>query len=559
MRLLSIKFLITIVLTGVIGVGCKKMEPVINDYRDIQEVEKQLEKFVPVEISADLSQLQPGDRKALKKLVEAAKIMDEIFLRQVYHKNVAIRTELKSGSNKDYGVLLKYFTIMFGPFDRLEGDAPFINLQETKPAGANFYPPDLSKEEFNEWLKNHPEDDSLFTSNFTIIERHGKELKAVPYSQAYRVFLEEAAMFLREAADFTENPSLKKYLNSRAEAFLSNDYFQSDMDWMDLHDHDLEVVIGPYEVYEDKLFGYKAAFTAFITLVDKGDSEKLRLLANYLNDLERRLPIPDEYKNFERGSSSPIMVVNELYTGGDTKAGVQTAAFNLPNDERVREAKGSKKVMLKNVIQAKYEKIAIPIMQRVLSEKDLAKTSADAFFYHILLHEMVHGIGPGKIVKNGKETTVNKELKETYSTLEEAKADVVGLYQFPYLIEKGVFDKELADKIYASFVGGIFRSVRFGIEEAHGGANVITLNYLMEKGGVDYDASSGRFVVNDNKIAEAVKSLSHDILMIQAHGDYEAAKAFIQKYRYISPELEQALARLSDVPVDIWPMYGVEN
>ena len=552
-------FLLLIIITGVIGVGCKKPETVIKDYRDIQHVHQQLDKFVPVEIAADLSQLSKGDRQALSKLVDAAKIMDEIFLRQVYHKNVVIQEELKQGKNPDYAVLLKYFTLNFGPFDRLDGDAPFINLNEEKPEGANYYPVDMTREEFEQWLAEHPGDDSLFTTTFTVIRREGDKLVAIPYSQAYRVFLEPAARLLKEAAQLTDNPSLQKYLNSRAEAFLSNDYFQSDMDWMDLHDHDLEVVIGPYEVYEDKLFGYKAAFTAFITLVDREESEKLKQLGNYLNDLERRLPIPDKYKNFERGASSPIMVVNEIFTGGDTRAGVQTAAFNLPNDERVREAKGSKKVMLKNVIRAKYENIAVPIMKRVLAEEDVARTAFEAFFNHILLHEMVHGIGPGKITINGKTTTVSKELKETYSTLEEAKADVVGLYQFHYLIDKGVFEKDLADKVYASFVGGIFRSVRFGIGEAHGGANVITLNYLMEKGGVEYDDASERFRVNYGRMEQAVRDLSRDILMIQARGDYQAAKAFIAKYRYLSPELQTALDKLSDVPVDIRPMYAVEE
>ncbi len=547
------------ILTGVGWMGCKKATPVITDYRAVTEVQQQLDKFVPVEISADISQLSSGDRQALGKLLEAAKIIDEIFLRQVYHKNVAIREELKHGSNPDYATLLKYFNLNFGPFDRLEGDKPFINLNELKPEGANFYPVDMTRKEFEQWLKSHEADDSLFTATFTLIRRQGDKLVAIPYSQAYKVFLEPAAQYLKEAAQLTDNTSLKKYLNSRAQAFLSNDYFQSDMDWMDLHDHDLEVVIGPYEVYEDRMFNYKASFTAFITLVDRGDSKKLKQLANYLNDLEERLPIPDKYKNFNRGASSPIVVVNELFTAGDTKAGVQTAAFNLPNDERVREAKGSKKVMLKNVIRAKYENIAIPIMRRVLSEKDIERTAFDAFFYHILLHEMSHGIGPGKIVKDGHQTTVSKELKETYSTLEEAKADVVGLYQFPYMIERGVFDQNLADKIYASFVGGIFRSVRFGISEAHGGANVITLNYLMEKGGVEFDPTTERFRVNYNRIEKAIKELSHEILMIQAHGDYEAAKAFIAKYRYISSELQKALGKLSDIPVDIRPMYAVNK
>ncbi len=530
---------------------------VIRDYEDIAVVKAQLEKFVPVDIDFDASMLSEGDKKALIKLVQAARLMDEIFLRQVYHKNVDIRAALQGGTNPDYPILKAYFDVNFGPFDRLEGDSPFINTGEAKPAGANYYPPDMTRAEFERWLENHPEDAEAFKGFFTVIRRDGDQLVAVPYSQAYREFLEPAAKLLKEAARLTDNTSLRTYLSSRADAFLSNDYFQSDMDWMDLKDHTIEIVIGPYETYEDGLFGYKAAFECFITLVDPEASQKLKALGQYLNDLERRLPIPDMHKNFNRGSESPIKVVNEVFTAGDTKAGVQTIAFNLPNDERVREAKGSKKVLLRNVSQAKYENISKRIMARVLDENDLQKASFDAFFYHVLMHEMVHGIGPGTIVKNGKKTTVSQELKETYSTLEEAKADIVGLYQFPYMVQKGVFSKELGDQVYASFVGGIFRSVRFGIEEAHGGGNVIILNYLMEKGGVAYDPESEKFRVNYDNIRGAVRALSHDILMIQARGDYEGAKKFIEKYRVESPELQQALNKLGDIPVDIRPNYTV--
>jgi hypothetical protein len=543
--------------------GCqpkgKGESKIIRNHLPTEEVNRRLQQFVPVEISYDDSALSEGDKAALFKLVQAAKLMDEIFLRQVYSKNPQIRKALIESDNPDFVVLQDYFDINFGPFDRLNGDEPFINTDEQKPEGANFYPEDMSKEEFETWIEEHPGDAEAFHSFFTVIRREGEKLVAIPYSQAYREFLEPAAQLLREAAKLTTNSSLQKYLNSRAEAFLSNDYFQSDMDWMDLKDHDIEIVIGPYETYEDKLFGYKASFESFITLVDRDASHKLKAVGQYLNDLERRLPIPDEHKNFNRGSESPIKVVNEVFTAGDTKAGVQTIAFNLPNDERVREAKGSKKVMLRNVSEAKYNAISRAIMARVMDEADVKRASFDAFFYHVLLHEMVHGIGPGTIQKNGVTTTVSRELKETYAMLEEAKADIVGLYQFPFMVEKGVFTKEMGEAVYASFVGGIFRSVRFGIEEAHGGGNVIILNYLQEKKGIEYEQKTGKFRVNYAKISDAVKALSHDILMIQALGDYEGAKKFIEKYRFISPELQSSLARLSDIPVDIKPIYQIEK
>lgn len=554
----TIRFGLFIFILGVLVMGAKQSS-VIEDYADIQYVKGQIAKLAPVEIAVDPSLLNENDKAVLAKLVEAAKLMDEIFLRQVYSRNVAIREALQQGSNPDYPTLLTYFTINFGPFDRLNHDEPFINLKHKKPAGANFYPEDMTREEFEAWIQAHPEDEEAFTSNFTIIRREGDRLVAIPYSRAYREFLEPAARLLKEAAALAQNPSLKKYLNSRAEAFLSNDYFQSDMDWMDLKDHKIEVVIGPYEVYEDALLGYKASFEAFITIVDPEESAKLRKVNQYLQDMELHLPIPDKYKNLHRGSASPIVVVQEVFTGGDTKAGIQTTAFNLPNDERVREAKGSKKVMLKNVAHAKYDKCWIPIVNIVLDPKDLQRVSFDAYFNHVLMHEMSHGLGPGTITVNGRKTTVNKELKETYSTIEECKADILGVYNLAYMVEKGVFPKEMKAQAYSSYLGGIFRSVRFGINEAHGGANAIAFNYLMEKGGFEYNPQTRKFRVNDAKIEGAIRDLAHDLLMIQATGDYEGAKRFIQKYRYLSPEMQDALNRLKDVPVDIRPVYTIEQ
>ena len=544
---------------GVLFFQCQKEEAVIQDYADIQYVQQQIRKLAPVKIDFNRNLLDQNDIAVLKKLIQVAKLIDEIFLRQVYSKNVAIREALQNGKNPDFKTLFTYFQINFGPFDRLNHDEPFINLSTRKPLGANYYPADMTRQEFEEWIKAHPEDEEAFTSNFTVIRRQGNKLVAIPYSQEYHQFLEPAAQLLRQAAKLVKNPSLKRYLKSRADAFLSNDYFQSDMDWMDLKNHKLEVVFGPYEVYEDALMGYKAAFEAFITLVDPQESQKLRVVNQYLLDMEKNLPIPDKYKNFHRGSASPIVVVQEIYTGGDTKAGIQTTAFNLPNDERVREAKGSKKVLLKNVARAKYDMCWIPIVERVLAPEDLKRVSFEAYFNHVLMHEISHGLGPGSIVVNGRRTTVNKELKETYSTIEECKADILGLYNLDFLIGKGVFPAELGDQIYASYLGGIFRSIRFGINEAHGGANAIAFNYLMEKGAFQYNAATGKFSVDDAKIKTAIRQLTHDLLMIQARGDYQGAKAFIKKYRYLSPPLKQALDSLKDVPVDIRPVYAVEE
>lgn len=536
---------------------------VITDHEDIAVMKQKLAKLAKVEIAYDGSGLSENEKKALIKIVQAAKYMDKIFMRQVYRPNTKIRTELArlSKDNPDYKLLKKYFRINFGPFDRLDADKPFINLGQAKPKGAYYYPPRMTKEEFEAHIKANPDDEKAFTSEFTVIRRKEGKLVAIPYSEAYKKFLEPSAKLLKEAAQLVENASVKKYLESRADAFSSNDYYQSDVDWVDLKDHKIELVIGPYEVYEDRLFGYKAAFEAFITLNDKEESNKVAELSTHLDAMERNFPIEDKYKNFDRGGSSPIVVANEVYTAGDTKAGVQTIAFNLPNDEKVRKTKGSKQVMLKNVCEAKFNKILVPIAKEIMAEEDLAKVSFDIFFTHILLHEISHGLGPGFIEKDGKKSSVGKELKDLYSVIEETKADVLGLYNFQFMLDKGVLDKKLQDYLYTSYLAGIFRSVRFGADSAHGGSNSIQMNYFLEKGGFLYDEKTGLYSVNPDreKVKTAVTELSREVLMIEALGDYEGAKAFTAKYRNIAPELKKALDKAAHVPTDIMPVYAIEK
>ncbi len=560
------KIVIFLLIFPLFFISCEKKEKpkgdamgIIKKYERIDIVKKQVEKMAPVEIACDSSGLSENERKALDLIVKAARYMDEIFLRQAYSKNEAIRTELMKQENPDYAALRDLFTIHMGPFDRLENHKPFINLEESKPAGANFYPADMTKEEFEAYIKAHPEAEKTFTAERTLIRRQNGKLAAVAYAEAYKEFLEPAAKLLKEAAEHIDNPSLKKFLVSRADAFASDDYYQSDIDWVLLKDHKIEVVIGPYEVYEDGLFGYKSSFESFVTLVDEAESKKLQVLGTYLNDMEKSLPIDGQYKNFARGKSSPIMVVNEVFTAGDAKAGVQTTAYNLPNDERVRESTGSKKVMLKNIARAKYDKCSLPIMKEVLAEADLPFCSFDSYFNHILMHEIAHGLGPGNIKKDGKQTSVNKELKELYSIIEEAKADVVGLYCYKAMLAKGVFPKDLEKNIYVTYLGGIFRSVRFGIEAAHGGGNAIQLHYILEKGGFSFDDKTARFKLNPDKIQDAVKQLAHDILMIEALGDYNKAKEMIATYCVISPQLKLALDKLVHVPVDIRPIYAIDK
>lgn len=521
-------------------------------------LKQKIAQFAETEIKYDSSLLDERQKIVVEKLYCAAKIMDEIFLDQVYSKNKEIRNQLAQSSKEIDQPALQYFNIMFGPFDRLEHNKSFY-ASAVKPPGANFYPEDMTKEEFQQWLKDHPQDEEAFTAEFTVIRREADKLIAIPYSEVYKEPLAKAAILLREAADYADNSTLKRYLQTRAAAFESNDYYESDMAWMDLKDHVIEIVIGPYEVYEDDLFNYKASFECFLTVVDPAESKKLALFAGYLDDIEKNLPYPEAMKNYHRGTESPIIVAQEIYSAGDTKAGVQTLAFNLPNDERVREVKGSKKVMLKNIHEAKFEKLLKPIAQLVLDEEQLKYVTFDGFFNHTLMHEISHGGGPGFIIKNGKKVDVKKELKETYSKIEECKADVLGMYNNRFMIEKGVYPASFENEIWVTALAGIFRSIRFGIGEAHGGGNAIIYNYIAEKGGYEYDAQKNLVRVNFAKIDDAVKDLANKILVIQGNGDYEAAKKLINDYAKDTPAMVTLRTKLAGLPVDILPVFQIEK
>lgn len=519
---------------------------------------EKIKQFAPVEIKYDHKLLNKNDKECLKNLFYASRIMDTIFMEQAYSKNFEIAKALKSDKTTEGKNTYQYFKIMFSPFDRLDHAKPFYGT-ENRPDGANFYPADMTKDEFNNFVKANPDKEKTFTSEFTVIRRKGGELVAIPYSEYYKDLLIKAADYLRKAAQYSENESLKKYLLSRADAFLTNDYYQSDMDWMDLKNHKFEFIIGPYEVYEDEMFNYKASFEAFLTIVDPVESKKLEKFESMLTDMEKNLPMDDKYKNFSRGKESPMVVSNQVFSAGDTKSSVQTLAFNLPNDERVRAAKGSKKVMQKNIHEAKFEKILMPIAKIAMDPSDVKHVTFEGFFNHTLMHEISHGIGPGFIEVEGRKTEVKKELKELYSKIEECKADVLGMYNNRYMIERGVYSKSTDNQIWASFLANIFRSVRFGVGEAHGASNAIIFNWVLEKGGYEYNTKTQKVKVHYDKVYDAVKSLGTELLTLQATGDYNRAKKLIDKYGIESEPLKVIRAKLVTLPVDIYPVFQIEK
>lgn len=513
-----------------------------------------IRRFAPTVLTADTSRLSLNDRKALQKIIAAAKYMDPLFRRQVWSGNEALLRKLEGYKSAAW---MQYFRINSGPWSRLDHNEPFVeDVPREKPPQANYYPDDMTKEEFNEWVKTLSEDErQRATGYFYVIRRDANgKLKTVPYSQEYREFLEPAANLLREAAALTTNKTLKTFLNKRADAFATDDYYESDVAWMDL-DAPIEVTIGPYETYEDELFGYKAAFEAYITLRDQAESAKLAKFSQYLQELENNLPMEARYRNPKLGAASPIRVVNEVFSSGEGNSGVQTAAYNLPNDERVVKEKGSKKVMLKNVQEAKFQKTLIPISRVVLAREQQSGLDFESFFTHILMHEVVHGLGPHNISVNGEQTTVRKQLKELYSAIEEAKADITGLWALQYLIDKGVVDKGMERTLYTTYLASAFRSVRFGINEAHGKGMAMQFNYLTDEGAIKVNESTGTFSIDHSRIKEAVRRLTHELLTIEAEGSYDKAKAMLDKYAVLRSPMKNALDRLSNVPVDIEPIF----
>jgi hypothetical protein len=521
------------------------------------ELVRKIARFNPTPLTADTSKLTAKDRQALDKIIAAAKLLDPLFLRQVWSGNEALEKKLKAESSATSQARLKYFYINDGPWSRLDSNQPFIeNVPREKPTGANYYPEDMTKDEFNSWVQSLPEAEKQKATGFFYVIRRGadKKLTLVPYSQAYKDLLEPSAKLLREAAALTTTATLKDFLNKRADAFGSDDYYASDVAWMDL-DSPIDVTIGPYETYEDELFSYKAAFEAYVTLRDDAETAKLARFSSHLQELENNLPMDPKYRNPKLGAASPIRVVNVVFSSGEGNSGVQTAAFNLPNDERVIKEKGSKRVMLKNTQDAKFNKTLIPISRVVLEPADQSALAFDSFFTHILCHELMHGLGPHNIKIDGQDTTVRKQLKELYSAIEEAKADMTGLWALQFMIDRGIIDKGMERTLYTTYLASMFRSVRFGITEAHGRGVAMQFNYLADEGAIRFNEAKGTFSIDNAKIKDAVRKLTHDLLTLEAEGSYDNAKAILDKFAVIRPPMQQAMDRLKDVPVDIEPVF----
>jgi hypothetical protein len=550
--------------TLVFNSGCKakKEEAEVSEvteiagYKVVPDIKDRLAQFAPTEITYDESLLNDEQKQVLEKLVMAAKVIDKIFWKQASHVGLMMLEDFEKTDHPAAKDFLRYLTINFGPFDRLDEDKPFIGT-DPKPLGAGFYPPNMTKDYFEGYVTGFPDMKKDLESTYTVVKKDDDSLISVPYNEAYGEDLEIVAKYLREAAEITTDEAFKAYLNQKAEDLLSNDYYKGDLLWIDLEGNLLEIVIGPYEVYEDKLMGIKASYESFVFINDFEEMAKLKGYLDYLGEMQRMLPVEQKYKDAKiEGLASPLNVVIEVFTAGDTKAGVQTLAFVLPNDERIREEKGTKKVFLKNMQEAKFNKVLVPISKKVLADEDAAHISFYAYFTETLLHEISHVFGVNYVtLEDGTKTTVNKALADKYSAIEECKATIVGMHNVPFLIEKGLIPKEKEREIYTTYLAGMFRSIRFGAHEAHGMGTLMQLNYHGETGAFKFDPETKKFSIDMDKLKDSITEMAQKILILEGDGNYDNAVAFIATYGEVDDVIQALLDSLTDIPVDIEPIF----
>ena len=510
------------------------------------EMQKKVDEFTSVKLNSDLiNQLSENQKEMLVYFIEAAKIINDLFWEQAYGDKTTLFNSV------DDEAIKRFLEINYGPWERLNGNKPFMEGFGAIPAGAQFYPADMTKKEFEELGA----DDK--TSLYTVIRRDEEgNLSSIPYYIEYGEKLKKISELLKKASGLAEDPGFKKYLELRSEALLTDDYLASDMAWMDMRTNTIDLVIGPIENYEDALYGFKAAFESFILLKDREWSQKLERFASLLPELQKTFPVPDEYKQEVPGTDSDLGVYDAIYYAGDCNAGSKTIAINLPNDERVQLDKGTRKLQLKNAMKYKFDKILVPISKVIIAEDQQQHITFDAFFENTMFHEVAHGLGIKNTI-NGK-GMVRKALKEQYSALEEGKADVLGLYLVTKLAEMGELgEKNLMDN-YVTFMAGIFRSVRFGVASSHGKANMIRFYYFQKMGAFTKDEATGTYRIDFDKMKEAMNSLAKDILVIQGNGDYEAAKKLVEEMGFIREELQKDLDLISKagIPRDIRFIQG---
>jgi hypothetical protein len=542
---MKIKHLAIIAVVALVATACgnknveQTQEPVQEETNNLSD------KYAEYTLTTDISHLSDNEREMLSLLFDAADIMDGLFWLENYGDKADLMAKI--ADNPD---LVKMATITYGAWDGLDGNKPFVEGIGEKPAGAQFYPVDMTDEEWEAFA------DPDKNSQYTMVVRDDEgNLKCVWYHDYFAEQIKKAASLLDDASELAGDEEFAEYLRLRAKALRTDDYFESDMQWMDVRNNNVDLVIGPIENYTDARFGIKAAHEAFILIKDQEWTKELARYAAYVPELQKQLPVPEEYKKEVPGADVDLAAYDVVYYAGDCNANSKTIAINLPNDERVQLARGTRKLQLKNSMQAKFDKILVPIANELMTPESAEHIKFDAFFANVMFHETAHGMGI-KNTLDGK-GTVREALGNQYSAIEEAKADVLGLYLVTKLSEMGVYDKTTMEDNYTTFMAGIFRSVRFGAASAHGKANMLTFNYFQNEGAFTRN-EEGRYAIDFDKMKVAVEKLAGDILKCQGNGDYEAAKAWVNEMSVIHPELQADLDKVNaaGIPTDIYFNMG---
>jgi hypothetical protein len=502
--------------------------------------EQRLDIYYPVDLTADLSSLSKKQKQMISLLIDASKIMDDLFWKQAFQLD---KTQFLNAIADPKA--RKFAEINYGPWDRLNGDKPFLSDTEEKPAGAQFYPADMTKEEFE--AADIADKQGLYSM---VSRNESGELVSTPYTEVFKSELTQASLLLKEASKLAENEKFSNYLYLRAEALLSNEYQLSDFAWMDMKTNPIELVLGPIETYEDQLYGYRAGFESYVLIKDLEWSEKLAKYAKFLPELQQGLPVDLKYKAEMPGANADLNAYDVVYYAGHSNAGSKTIAINLPNDEEVQLQKGTRRLQLKNAMRAKFDHILVPISEQLINPEQRDHITFNAFFANVMFHEVAHGLGIKNVLDGSG--TVRQALKEHSSALEEGKADILGLYMISQLLQKGEITEGVLEDYYVTFMAGIFRSVRFGASSAHGKANMIRFNFFKESGAFSRDIE-GHYHVHMDKMTEAIDALSSQILMLQGDGDYDGVAKLVAEKGMIKTILANDLQRLADasIPVDI--------
>ena len=523
----------------------------------VPDLDQRLAKFRRVEMTFRSAGLTAREVKLVEKLVDASRYLEEIYWRQIDPDGLTLYESLATSKNPKDEALRRYLWINASRFDLLEDDKPFVGETRMAP-GRGFYPQNLTREQVEQYVKAHPEKKNEIYGSFTVVRWHGDKLEGLPYHIAYLSFLEPAAKDLREAAALSDDQAFANFLRLRADALLTDDYFKSNLAWLDLKNPKFDVIFAPDETYDDGLLGVKATYGAAVMIRNSDESSKLEMFQKYVADIQDALPLAPEDRPSKHGLETPMEVMDTPFRAGDLNHGYQAVADNLPNDPRVHEQKGSKKLFFKNFMDARVNYVVLPVAQHVMLRAQADKASGEGYLLATIMHEMSHGLGPAFARTSAGKVDIREAIGPAYSALEEAKADVVGMFGLQWLVDHDVLPKNKLEEYYASYVAGIFRTVRFGVAEAHGQAEMMEFNYLSERGAITRQ-SSGRYAIDYQRIPADIKDLAKELLEIEATGDRARGENWFKRYGTMPPELQASLKSAAGVPVDVDPVFSFKK